>query len=136
MRLTNLDYYSTLNPKPFNVLKVDLLVFVSWKPQFPNLSRVSGPLSISYLNWWPILEWCVVNSTYKNGCKKDTCLLVIRLCVKFCYLFRFNIPHNWGGGTCVIIWEDKETSLWWWLIHSYQLQKYIEKDGVAMTWIC
>ena len=42
-------------------------------------AKVDEPNLITYLNWTPIFEWCVVRCGSKNGYQKDMCLKEIGL---------------------------------------------------------
>ena len=64
-------------------------------------TRVSGPGSVTYLEWTSVFGWCMVGCGSKNGHQVDICLEETRLCVQNMLIIldsEVNIMEGVGGG--------------------------------------
>ena len=78
--------------------------------------------SVTYLNRTPIFEWYMVRFGSKDGHQKDICLKEIGLRAQTIITVLGSVV-NLLGGTYMTIERARESSLWYWIRYSYELQK-------------
>ena len=60
-------------------------------------AKVDEPNLVTYLNWTPIFEWCVVRCGSMNGYQKDVFERDWTTCSKYDNHSRLNSQCNWGN---------------------------------------